>query len=483
MKILRQLLESTFIFSTLFILSFNGYAQSADEGAKLFKANCGSCHAINTKIVGPALKGVHNKYDEAWLLKWVKNSQELVKSGDPKAVKVFKENNNIPMTVFSTFTDEQVKSIIAFIKSESEKAPVADVAVSASSESTETESFPVIVIWLLIIVAVLLIAVIITMFKVQAIIGEASGQSVISWNDINAALLIISLIVGLLAVGWEFIVHGPLTVNAQPSASAHGVIYDSMFTITLVLTGIVFVVTQVLLFWYSYRYKHNPTRKALYYPDNHKLELLWTVIPALVLTVLVVRGLQTWSSITDRKQSETAQVIEVFGQQFAWTIRYAGPDNKLGPHDFRQIGVVNALGVDPKAETSKDDIVASELHLKVGVPVVLKFRSRDVIHSAYLPHFRVQMNVVPGLPTQFTFTPTLTTADMRKKLNDPKFDYILLCNKICGTAHYRMSSLVVVESADEYNKWLSEQPKLVPAAITAEKNIQPVETKLLTEKN
>lgn len=482
MKILIQLRQSIFLFSALLLLSFNIQGQSADEGAKLFKTNCGSCHAIDQKVVGPALKGVHTKYDEAWLLKWIKNSQELIKSGDAKAVKVFEENNKVVMTAFSNFTDEQVKSIIAFVKSESEKAPVAEVAASASVENTETEPLPSIIIWLLIVVSVLLIAVIITMKKVMSIIGSADELSIFNWNEINATLLIIFLIVGLGAAFWEFFVHGAFTVLAKPAASAHGTIYDSMFTITLALTGIVFVITQILLFWYSYRYKHDPKRKALYYPDNHKLELIWTVIPALVLTVLVVRGLQTWSSITDRKQSESVQVIEVFGQQFSWTVRYAGADNKLGPHDFRQIGVVNALGVDPKSETSKDDIITSELHLKLGQPVVLKFRSRDVIHSAYLPHFRVQMNVVPGLPTQFTFTPTVTTTSMRKTLNDPKFDYVLLCNKICGAAHYRMTTTVVVESAEEYNKWLGEQPKLIPSATTAEQ-IQPVETKLLTQKN
>lgn len=481
MKILRQLRQSTFIFSALFVLGSTIQGQTAEEGAKLFKANCGSCHAIDQKVVGPALKGIDKKYDEAWIQKWVRGSQELVKSGDPKAVKVFEENNKIVMTSFPTFTDDQIKSILAFVKSESEKAPVADVAVSANVGNAETEPLPPIITWLLIIVSVLLIVVIITMNRVMSIIGSANEPSVFNWNDINATLLIGFLIVGLSAACWEFFAHGAFTVVAMPAASEHGVNYDSMFAITLALTGIVFVITQILLFWYSYRYKHDPNRKALFYPDNHKLELIWTVIPALVLTVLVVRGLQTWSSITDRKQSEKAQVIEVFGQQFSWTMRYAGADNKLGPYDFRQIGVVNALGVDPKSETSKDDIITSELHLKVGQPVVLKFRSRDVIHSAYMPHFRVQMNVVPGLPTQFAFTPTLTTAEMRKKLNDPKFDYVLLCNKICGAAHYRMNSLVIVESTDEYNKWLSEQPKLVPATKTAE-NIQG-ETKLLTQKN
>jgi cytochrome c oxidase subunit 2 len=233
-----------------------------------------------------------------------------------------------------------------------------------------------------------------------------------------------------------------------------------------------FVITQILLFWYAFKYKESKTRKALFFPDNHKLELIWTVIPAIVLTILVVRGLKVWNEIM-YVDTEKAINVEVFGYQFGWNARYSGADNKLGAHDFRQIGVVNQLGVDPnRDEKAKDDIVTNELYLPVGKMVSLKFRAKDVIHSAYLPHFRVQMNVVPGLPTQFSFTPTITTADMRSKKQNPKFDYILLCNKICGGAHYRMKMKVVVVTEAEYNTWLKTQTKLVdmstPAAPTTD---------------
>ena len=245
--------------------------------------------------------------------------------------------------------------------------------------------------------------------------------------------------------------------------------------ITVAITGIVFVITQILLFWYGYRYRADGKRKAIYYPDNHKLELIWTVIPAIVLTVLVIRGLKTWNHIMNSRD-EKATVVEVYGFQFGWNARYAGEDNKLGNHDFRQIGVVNALGVDPKDPKSQDDIVTNELHFEAGKAVSLKFRAKDVIHSAYLPQFRVQMNVVPGLPTQFNFTPTITTAEMRTKLNNPKFDYVLLCNKICGGAHYRMKMKIVVDSPEDYKKWLASQPKLVnnsaPEAAPADSNAQ-----------
>ncbi len=465
MKILNRIQKTSFIFATLIVLSLGSFAQTADEGAKLFSANCTSCHSINEKIVGPPLKNVHKKYDEAWIIKWVKNSQEFIKSGDAKAVKVYEENNKIPMTSFATFTDLQVKSIIAYVKAESEKAPVASAASASSNvatdSETETTDLSDCINWLMVVSFLLLIIVIGLMISILEKLGDIKGKPSINWIRINGFLLLAFLILGMAAVVWEFYYHTKLTVNAQTPASAHGVIYDSMFNITLVLTGIMFVVTQVLLFWYGYRYKHSDTRKALYYPDNHKLEFIWTIIPAVVLTVLVVRGLQTWSAITDRNQNDKAQVIEVFGYQFDWKMRYAGADNKLGAHDFRKMGVWNELGVDPNDSASKDDIVTSELHLKVGQPVVLKFRAKDVIHSAYLPHFRVQMNVVPGLPTQFIFTPTVTTNQMREIMKNPTFDYVLLCNKICGSAHYRMNRKVIVESAEDYYKWLSTQPKLV----------------------
>jgi cytochrome c oxidase subunit 2 len=214
------------------------------------------------------------------------------------------------------------------------------------------------------------------------------------------------------------------------------------------------------LFWYGFKYKSDGKRKALYYPDNHKIELLWTIVPAIVLTVLVIRGLITWTNMTSNNDPK-ARKIEIFAYQFGWNARYAGTDNKLGAHNFRQIGVMNALGVDTNDVNSYDDVVTNELHLEVNKPIELAFRAKDVIHSALLPHFRVQMNVVPGLPTKFSFTPTVTTAEMRTKMGKPKFDYILLCNKICGGAHYRMKMKVVVDTKAEYKKWINSQSVLV----------------------
>ncbi len=322
--------------------------------------------------------------------------------------------------------------------------------------------------WLIAGITILLVFIIGMVFDILSKVGDVQKKPVINWNRINAILALVFLVVGLGATAWEFMEHSKLTVFNLPAASAHADEYDNMFMITLGLTGFVFIITQILLFWYTYKYKENNKRKALFYPDNHKLELIWTIIPTLVLTVLVVRGLIVWSHMTSNK-GENAMNIELYGYQFAWNARYSGADNKLGRYDFRQIGIVNALGVDSTKENAGDDIITSELHVPVNKDLYFHFRSKDVIHSAYMPHFRVQMNVVPGLPTKFSFRPTLTTNEMRAQQDNPKFDYVLLCNKICGSAHYRMKMTIVVDTQEEFEKWLKSQPALTAKGTEANK--------------
>ncbi|MFY8020738.1 MAG: c-type cytochrome [Bacteroidia bacterium] len=477
MKIFNSLTKSLFLFSLLFTFGFDLKAQSADAGKTLFTANCTACHAINDKVVGPALKDVHKRREEAWLVKWIKNSQALVKAGDATAVQLYKENNESVMTSFENLSDVEIKSIIAYIKAESE-APAAAATASVSSENSNTavkaetnENLVSSINWLLFIIAILLITVISYVFSILNKIGQIQGKPVINWNNLNAILLMAFLVIGMIAAFWEFVVHGKLTVFADGAASVHGEEYDNMFMITLALTGVVFVITQILLFWYGYKYKNDGKRKALYYPDNHKIELLWTVIPAIVLTVLVIRGLFVWNDMMYSKE-ENPRNVELFAYQFGWDARLAGEDNKLGAHNFREVGKVNALGVDPKDEKAKDDIIVKELHLEVNKPYHFSFRAKDVIHSAYFPHFRAQMNVVPGLPTQFSFTPSVTTAEMRTKTGKPNFDYALLCNKICGSAHYRMKMVIVVDSKADYEKWLKSQKTLAQTTpVVAENSV------------
>jgi len=270
------------------------------------------------------------------------------------------------------------------------------------------------------------------------------------------------------------------------AASEHGSEYDTLMFISIGLIMFVQVITQGLLHYFAYKYKGTKTRKALFYADNDKLEFIWTIIPVIVLAGLIIYGLFTWSDIMNINEEEDPMVIELYAYQFDWRARYSGEDNTLGKANVRFIEGVNQLGVDESDSYGKDDKIVTELHLPVGQPVVFKFRSQDVLHSAYFPFFRAQMNVVPGMITQFGFTPTITSEEMReseymvdkvKSVNEERneknkellaqgeptldsyeFDYFLLCNKICGQAHYNMQMKIVVESQEDFDAWIAEQP-------------------------
>jgi cytochrome c oxidase subunit 2 len=149
--------------------------------------------------------------------------------------------------------------------------------------------------------------------------------------------------------------------------------------------------------------------------------------------------------------------IDVTGHQFAWELRYPGADGKLGSLNFRLTTPANKLGVDFKDRNSFDDISADTLVLPVHKSIRLNIHAQDVIHSVYMPHFRLQQNAVPGLPTFFKFVPTITTAEMKRKTDNPKFEYLLYCNKICGGAHYNMQKVVRVVTQAEYQDWISKQ--------------------------
>lgn len=269
-------------------------------------------------------------------------------------------------------------------------------------------------------------------------------------------------------------------------ASAHGPEYDSLFMISYVLIFIVQVITQALLHYFAFKYRGRAGQKATYFADNNKLEVIWSSIPAIVLAGLIFYGLYAWNDImfVDDKQDD-AIIIELYAKQFAWEARYSGKDNVLGKANVRYIEGTNTLGVDLSDPNAQDDFSVTELHLPKGRRVIFKIRSQDVLHSAYMPHFRAQMNCVPGMVTQFSFIPTVTTAEMRddegikekvaniNKIREAKsallvkegkvaldpytFDYLLLCNKICGASHYNMQMKIVVDEPADFKKWIAEK--------------------------
>jgi cytochrome c oxidase subunit 2 len=308
-------------------------------------------------------------------------------------------------------------------------------------------------------------------------------------NSVNGYLMF--AFVGFIYVFtiYSLYVWGELVLGTP--ASEHGKDVDSLMGISMALIFFVQTVTQFLLHYFAFKYRGKEGQKALYFADNNKLEAIWTIIPVIVLAGLIMYGLYTWNNIMfiDEEDKQDAIVIELYAKQFGWEARYAGDDKTLGKANVRLIEGINTLGVDLADPAAQDDKVVTELHLPVGKKIIFKMRSQDVLHSAYMPHFRAQMNCVPGMITQFSFTPSVTTADMRNdeaivakvdKINkirtknskkivaeggvalDPyTFDYLLLCNKICGASHYNMQMKIVVDTPEEYKAWLAEKPTLV----------------------
>ena len=320
---------------------------------------------------------------------------------------------------------------------------------------------------LIALVLILLVAALVQILRVSELLSELKKQDVNEVTDKDNAIQgKILLIVGalfLVSVVWQFVNWIPLML--PPASSEHGAVIDSLMQFTMLLIIFVFFITHPILFWYGYKYnknKKNPV--AFFFPHNNKLEVVWTVVPTIVLTAVILYGLSAWDQITNADTSKS-QVIELYAKQFSWTARYSGADNTLGNANFRLVEGKNALGVDMEDSNATDDIMTREVHLVKDKPVLLKFRSQDVIHSAYLPHFRVQMNCVPGMTTQFAFTPTQTTAEMKNQEGED-FEFILLCNKICGVAHYNMQMKFIVETQEEYDAWIASKKTLSQKLLT-----------------
>ena len=402
---------------------------------------------------------------------------------------------------------------------------------------------------------------------------------------LNGGLFVAFMLAFYVSFIWLIVRYGDYN---PPAASAHGVAYDTLMNFNLYIIIAVFFLVNTVLFVFANKYRQEAGRKAKFFAHDNRLELIWTVIPSIVLAVIIIYGLRTWNEMTG-EASEDAPRVELYSKQFDWTARYAGADGEFGLSNFNLITIPNnplgivtsdgvesaladiegqiealeselahergrllaqidevknqlhadhhhALGNEDHAdhgdhddhgmsaerqamlearlhelehmlegenvvvlsdaaveakedkvhrlkrhrqrimevqpfdyeggvaawEAGADDkIVKGEFHLPVGREVEFVFRSADVIHSAYMPHFRAQMNTVPGVPTRFKMTPTITTDSMRTVLDDPDFDYVLLCNKVCGAAHFNMQMKVIIESEQEYNAWLESQEEFL----------------------
>jgi len=322
------------------------------------------------------------------------------------------------------------------------------------------------------IIAILLLGFLITFQIAKAseyvavLRGEEKAKK--QTNKVNAFMLLAFLILGLIGVYYcNESLKGKILGEA---ASNHGKHIDTMMDITLILTGVVFIITQVLLFWFGYKYQHSDKRKAFYYPHNNKLEVIWTVIPAIALTVLVGFGIFYWFKITGDAPAN-AMEVEVTGSQFKWEFRYPGKDKTFGKKYYKNITGDNPLGQIWEDGANRDDIYVTgePMHLVVNKPVRLVINAKDVIHDVGLIHFRMKMDAVPGTPTTMWFTPTKTSKDMVKETGQQDFVYEITCDQMCGRGHTNMRGEIVVESQEEFDAWLAgkkstysslfEQPK------------------------
>ena len=330
----------------------------------------------------------------------------------------------------------------------------------------DPEKLQIMINILIAVVSVLFIATFVQIIRVSELLSDLKGKDVNEvTEDDNKTQSIILLIVGfafIVFVIWQMIKWNHFIL--PPASSIHGEQIDTLMSFTMTLILVVFFILTPMLFWFGYKYRGRRDNKAYYFAHNNKLEIIWTIVPTIVLTGVIIYGLKTWDEAMNVDTTDS-QIIEVYAQQFQWTARYSGEDNILGDADFRLVEGKNTLGVDMSDDFSLDDKMTREVHLVVNNPVLLAFRSQDVIHSAYLPHFRVQMNCVPGMTTQFGFTPTQTTKEMKEQEGND-FDYVLLCNKICGSAHYNMQMKFIVETQEEYDAWIKEQETLNERLLT-----------------
>jgi len=355
-------------------------------------------------------------------------------------------------------------------------------------------AFLTIIIVLFVAIAIWQMVKIFDLAQTHPNLDDTAGVATDRDNNVNGWLMIgflafIYVITIICFVKWGDL---PLVSNA---ASEHGPGLDNLMLISMAVIFFVQTVTQFILHWFSFKYRGEKGKKALFYADNNTLEAIWTIIPVIVLAGLIIYGLFTWTSIMNVSEDDDPMIVELYAQQFNWTARYSGQDNVLGLANVRLIDIdkANIIGIDETDPNAQDDVVAKELHLPVGRPILFKMRSQDVLHSAYMPHFRAQMNCVPGMITQFGFTPTITTKEMREnpdmidkvqRINEIRrektkklvadgkpgldpydFDYLLLCNKICGKSHYNMQMKIIVETQEEYDAWIKEQ-KTFKASMT-----------------
>jgi cytochrome c oxidase subunit 2 len=344
---------------------------------------------------------------------------------------------------------------------------------------------------LAVLAVVLFFAIIFLVAKAQELssFSKDAEEHLENVSDLQGKLLFAFLFIGFGGVAYCFYELGPRVLPL--SASVHGDVVDSMFNITNIVTILIFILTHIALLSFAYLYRYKRNRKAYFFPHSNKLEIIWTVAPALVLTFLVFRGIKAWNEIFDFESlSDSTEVLvfEATAKQFGWTLRYPGMDGEFGERiiDNEHITQINELGINWEDPNSLDDFMANELYLIKGVPTLARLGAQDVLHGFYLPHFRVKMDCVPGMPTQFMFTPKYTTEEYKEILSHKKywqqisdetgnpkwqdFQYELACTELCGKSHFAMQRVVYVVTQEEFDAWAATQTPYYYQVINPEAN-------------
>jgi cytochrome c oxidase subunit 2 len=220
---------------------------------------------------------------------------------------------------------------------------------------------------------------------------------------------------------------------------------DHTINLTFWITGVAFTAIIVFMAYCVFRFRHQPGRRAVYNPENKKLEWWLTIVTAVGVGAMLAPGLFVWNQFVT--VPEGASEVEVIGQQWQWSFRLPGNDGRLGTSDTRNVSSDNPLGLNPNDPNGHDDVVieGNDLHLPLGKPVKLLLRSIDVVHSFYVPEFRAKMDLVPGMVSYVWFIPTRTGT------------FEMLCTELCGAVHYNMRAKVVVDEESEYQAWLRKQ--------------------------
>ena len=252
-------------------------------------------------------------------------------------------------------------------------------------------------------------------------------------------------------------------LGLPPLASTHGAEIDSLIGWMHIFMFILFIGWGAFFSYVLFRFRRSRNPVASY-PGvkSHVSSYLEGAVLVVEMVLLFAFSIPLWAARVDRLPTENeALVVHVTGEQFAWNVRYPGPDKMFGKTDIKLIDLQsNPLGIDRSDAAAKDDVTTlNQLYLPVNRPVIVKLRSKDVIHSFGVPEFRVKQDAIPGLTIPIWFVPNVTTAEMRTRTGKPEFQYEIACAQLCGLGHYRMRGFVTVLTTEEFQKWMDEKVK------------------------